>query len=78
MCVHVHLENEAHVQVVKLAPMHVVNLGEAQEVDAMLAACRKWLCTHKDTQPQKRDALQKKFLGSQVDPLPHVQQPGPE
>ena len=67
LCKHVHLQNEAHVQVAKLAPMHMMDWGEAQEVDAMLAACRKWLQTHKDTPPQKRDALLKKYLGSQVD-----------
>ena len=64
---HVHLENEAWIQVAKLAPMHVVDWGEAQEADAMLAACRKWLQTHRDTPPQKRDALLKKYLDSQAD-----------
>ena len=33
------LENEAQVQAAKLAPMHIVDRGEAQEVDAVLAAC---------------------------------------
>ena len=45
----------------------MVDWGEAQEVDAVLAACRKWLKACKDTQPQKRDALLKKYLGNQVD-----------
>ena len=49
LCEHVHLENEVHVQAVKLASMHIVYLGEAQEVDAVLATCRRWLCTRKDT-----------------------------
>ena len=62
-----HLENEALVQVVKLAPMHIVDWGEAQEADVLLAACRQWLRTCKDTPPQKRDVLLKKYLGSQVD-----------
>ena len=38
LCEHVHFENEAQVQVAKLAPMHMVDWGEAQEVDAVLAA----------------------------------------
>ena len=63
---HVCLKNEVCVQAVKLAPMHVMDWEEAQEADAMLAACRRWLLTHKDTPPQKRDALLKKYLGSQV------------
>ena len=33
----------------------------------MLAAYRKWLQTRKDTPPQKRDVLLKKYLGSQLD-----------
>ena len=45
MCEHVHLENEAHVQAAKLAPMYVMDWGGAQEVDAVLATCRRWLCT---------------------------------
>ena len=55
------LENEAQVQVVKLAPMHVVDWGDAQEVDAVLATCRKWLGACKDTPPKKRDALLRKY-----------------
>ena len=62
-----HLKNEARVQAVKLAPMHMVDLGEAQEVDTVLAASRKWLHTHKDTPPQKKDVPLKKYLGSQAD-----------
>ena len=58
------LKNGACVQAVKLAPMHMVDWGEAQEVDAVLAACRRWLHTHKNTLPQKRDALLRKYLGS--------------
>ena len=62
LCEHVHLENEAQVQAVKLAPMHVVDGGEAK-----LAACRKWLQTRRDTPPHKRNALLKKYVGSQAD-----------
>ena len=43
LCKHVHLENEVQVEAVKLAPMHMVDWGEAQEADTVLAACRKWL-----------------------------------
>ena len=67
LCEHVHLENEGWLQAAKLAPMHMVDWGEAQEADTVLAACGKWLQTHKDTPPQKRDALLKKYLGSQAD-----------
>ena len=67
LCEHVCLENEAHVQAAKLAPMHIVDWGEAQEVDSELAACRRWLCTHKNTPFPKRDALLKKYLGDNVD-----------
>ena len=67
LCKHVHLENEAWVQAAKLAPMDVVDWEEAQEADAVLATCRKWLGAHRDTPPQKRDALLKKYLGSQAD-----------
>ena len=67
LCKHVHLENEACMQVAKLAPMHVVDWGEAQEADAMFVACRRWLCICKDTPPQKRDVQIRKYLGSQAD-----------
>ena len=36
-------------QAMKLEPMHIVDWGEAQEADAALAACRKWLHLRKDT-----------------------------
>ena len=62
-----HLENEVQVQAAKLAPMHIVDWGEAQEVDAVLATCRKWLRGHRDSPPQKRDALLKKYIGCQAD-----------
>ena len=67
LCEHVCLENEARVQAAKLTPMHVVDWGKAQEADAVLAACRKWLRVCRNTPPQKRDALLKKYLGSQAD-----------
>ena len=67
LCEHVCLENEAHVQAAKLAPMHVVDWGEAQKADTVLAACRRWLHTHRDTPFLKRDALLKKYLGDNAD-----------
>ena len=54
-------------QAAKLAFIHVVDGGEAQEADVVLASCRKWLRAHKDAPPQKRDALLKKYLGRQAD-----------
>ena len=54
-------------QAAKLAPMHVVNWEDAQGADATLAACGKCLKAHKDTPVEKRDALLKKYQGSQVD-----------
>ena len=39
LCEHVRLENKACLKVAKLAPMHIVDWGEAQEADATLAAC---------------------------------------
>ena len=67
LCEHVRLEDEMRMQAAKLVPMHMVDKGEAQEADVVLAACRKWLKAHKDTPPQKRDALLKKYLGNQID-----------
>ena len=43
LCKHVCLENKACMHASKLAPMHIVDWGEAQEADVVLAACRKWL-----------------------------------
>ena len=67
LCEHVCLENEEWVQAAKLEPMHVVDMGEAQEADAVLATCQKWLRVCRDTPPQKRNALLKKCLASQAD-----------
>ena len=54
-------------QAAKLAPMHVVNWKDIQGADVMLAACRKWLKACKDIPAEKRDALLRKYLGSQAD-----------
>ena len=67
LCEHVHLENEVCVQAEKLAPMHIVDWGEAQEADAVLATCGKWLHTCKDSPFPKKDALLKRYLGDNVD-----------
>ena len=64
---HEHLSQEARVQAVKLAPMHILDWAEAQEVDAALAACCKWLHIRKDTLLPKWDALLKKCLGMEVE-----------
>ena len=63
LCENVFLENEVCVKVAKLAPMHMVDWGEAQETDSVLAACCQWLKTHKDTPLPKRDGLLKQYLG---------------
>ena len=60
---HERLSQEVRVQVAKLAPMHIVDWEEAQEADAALAACRKWLCLRKDTPLPKWDAFLKECLG---------------
>ena len=67
LCEHVWLENEVCVQAAKLAPMHIVNWGEAQEADAALAACWRWLRTCKDTLFPKRDVLLRKYLGDNAE-----------
>ena len=64
---HEHLSQEARVQAAKLAPMHIVDWAEAQEADATLAACRKWLCLRRDMLLPKRDALFKKCLGTEAE-----------
>ena len=46
---HEHFSQEARVQAMKLEPMHIVDWGEAQEADAALATCCKWLHLRKDT-----------------------------
>ena len=43
------MSQEARVQVTNLEPMHIIDWGEAQEADAALAACCKWLHLRKDT-----------------------------
>ena len=64
---HEHLSQEVRVQAVKLAPMHIVDWEEAQEADAALAACRKWLHLRRDMPLPKWDALLKECLGAEVE-----------
>ena len=64
---HVHLVDEARVQATRPALMNVVNWEDAQGTHMVLTACRKWLKTCKDTLAERRDALLKKYLGSEAD-----------
>ena len=64
---HESLSQEARVQVAKLAPMHIVDWEEAQEADAALATCCKWLCLRKDTPLPKWDAFLKECLGAEAE-----------
>ena len=58
---------EVRVQAAKLAPMHIVDWAEAQEADAALATCHKWLHLRRDTPLPKQDALLKKCLGMEAE-----------
>ena len=64
---HEHLNQEARVQVAKLEPMHIVDWEEAQEVDAALAACCKWLHLRKDMLLLQWDTLLKECLGAEAE-----------
>ena len=64
---HEHLSQEARVQAMKLEPMHIVDWGEAQEVDAALAACCKWLHLRKDTPLPQWDTFLKEYLGVEAE-----------
>ena len=46
--------------------MHIVDWEEAQEADAALAACWKWLHLRRDTLLPKQDALLKECLGAEA------------
>ena len=61
LCKHEHLGNEAWVQGARMAPMHIMDWGEAEELDPMLATCRRWFCTCKDTPFPKRHVVEKIF-----------------
>ena len=64
---HEHFCQEARVQAVKLAPMHIVDWEEAQEADAALATCHKWLRLRRDMLLPKWDALLKECLGVEAE-----------
>ena len=64
---HEHLSQEARVQAVKLEPIHIIDWEEAQEVDATLAACHKWLCLRKDTPFPQWDTLLKECLRAEAE-----------
>ena len=50
---HEHLSREAQVQAVKLKLIHVVDWEQAQEADAALGACHKWLRLRKGMPPSR-------------------------
>ena len=64
---HKRLSQKARVQAGKLAAMHIVDWAEAQEVDAALATCCKWLYIRKDMPLPKWDTLLKKCLGVEAE-----------
>ena len=64
---HKHLSQEARVQVAKLEPMHIVDWEEAQEADATLAGCCKWLHLRKDTPLPRQDTFLKECLGVEAE-----------
>ena len=64
---HEYLSQEVRVQVMKLAPMYIVDWEEAQEAGAALATCRKWLCLRKDTPLPKWGAFLKECLGAEAE-----------
>ena len=64
---HEHLSQKARVQAAKLKPMHIVDWEEAQEADAALAACHKWLHLRKDTPLAWQDTFLKECLGVEAE-----------
>ena len=64
---HEHLSQEARVQIVKMAPMHIIDWAETQEAVAALATCHKWLWIRKDMPLPKQDTLLKKCLGMEAE-----------
>ena len=69
---HERLREEACLQAMKLAVMHVVDWAESQDSDPMLAACKKWLRTHKEIPSPKRDTLLHELLGWHMEGEGHV------
>ena len=64
---HEHLSREARVQVAKLEPMYIVDWEQAQEADATLAECCKWLCLRKGMLPPQWKTLFKECLGVEAE-----------
>ena len=54
-------------QAMKLEPMHIVDWGEAQEVDAALAACHKWMHLRKDMPLPRWNTFLKECLGVETE-----------
>ena len=69
---HEWLGEEACLQAVKLAPMHVVDWAESQDSDPMLAACKKWLRMCKEIPSPKRDTLLHELLGQHMEGEGHM------
>ena len=61
------LSQEARVQAVKLEPMHIVDWEEAQEADAALATCCKWLHLRKDMLFPWQDTFLKEYLRAEAE-----------
>ena len=64
---HEHLSQEVRMQATKLAPMHIIDWEEAQEADAALATCHKWLCVRQDMPLLRWDTLLKECLGVEAE-----------
>ena len=64
---HERLGEEARLQAMKLAPMHMVDWAESQDSDPMLAACKKWLRMCKEIPSPKRDTLLRELLGRHME-----------
>ena len=69
---HEWLREEACLQAMKLAPMHMVDWVELQDSDPMLAACKKWLRMHKEISSPKRDTLLRELLGQHMEGKGHM------
>ena len=69
---HKWLSEEACLQAMKLAPMHVVDWVESQDSDPMLAACKKWLRTCREVPSPKRDTLLCELLGPHMEGKGHM------
>ena len=69
---HEWLREEACLQAMKLAPMHMVDWVELQDSDPMLAACKKWLRTRREVLSPKRDTLLCELLGRHMEGEGHM------